>query len=99
MKRRADPHGAFGPNPAVHQRDQLFGNRQAQSGSTKLATGRSIGLVKRAKDFVDQVIGNPNSRVGNGKVQHDRIGGLGFHVHFQHHFTFCGETSPRCRLG
>ena len=64
---------AFDPEPALHQMDELRGDRQSESGPSVLARDRAVGLRERLEDQRLFLGRDPDPGVGHAEMQLDGV--------------------------
>ncbi len=70
MKRAAGARVALDRDAPTHHLDERRGDREAESSASKPPRRRPVSLTERFEDRVLFVCGDPDPRVGHGKVEH-----------------------------
>ena len=84
-------HAAFDPDPPAHALHQPGGDGQAQSRAAVLAPGGIVGLLEHLEDHAQLVLGDADSGVGDGEVEHGFVFRLRLGGHVEDHFALLGE--------
>ena len=79
-KRAALPRLGTHADLAVHQRGQVFGNRQTQSGAAVLARGRGVGLLEGLEQLQALLRRQANAGVAHFAIQQHLVVGVFAHV-------------------
>ncbi len=75
----------------LHHLRKVFADRETQAGSSVLAGGRAIHLAKHLKEMVRLLLGDPDSRIGNGEAYPYIFGKLFLQRYPDHHLPRVGK--------
>ena len=91
VKHRSLARRAFRPDASAHELDQIFGDRQPESGTTVFARGGGIGLVEGLEQALALLGRHADTGVLHPKMQFHAVCGPGHGFNSHHDLAAFGE--------